>query len=88
MHRTFALSSTPSSSNCRSFFRDTFPHLIDLFDRALSLVVEFEEPIEANVVALGTGDPWQEAVEIASQIKARALVIDNENSTERLGGPT
>jgi magnesium chelatase subunit D len=38
-------------------------------------------------VALGTGDPWQEAVGIASQIKTRALVIDTENSTERLGRP-
>ena len=38
-------------------------------------------------VALGTGDPWQEAVDIASQIKARALVIDTENSTERIGRP-
>jgi magnesium chelatase subunit D len=38
-------------------------------------------------VALATGDPWQEAVDIASQIKARALVIDTENSTERLGHP-
>jgi magnesium chelatase subunit D len=38
-------------------------------------------------VALGTGDPWQEAVDIACQIKARALVIDTENSTERIGRP-
>jgi magnesium chelatase subunit D len=38
-------------------------------------------------VALGTGDPWQEAVDIANQIKARALVIDTENSTERIGRP-
>ena len=38
-------------------------------------------------VALGTGDPWQEAVDIASQIKVRALVIDTENSTEQIGRP-
>ncbi len=38
-------------------------------------------------VPLGTGDPWQEALDVASQIKARALVIDTENSTERLGRP-
>jgi magnesium chelatase subunit D len=38
-------------------------------------------------VALGTGDPWQEAVDIASQIKGRAVVIDTENSTERIGRP-
>ena len=33
----------------------------------------------------GAGDPWQEARDVASQIKTRALVIDTENSTERLG---
>jgi magnesium chelatase subunit D len=38
-------------------------------------------------VPLGTGDPWQEALDVASQIKTRALVIDTENSTERLGRP-
>lgn len=38
-------------------------------------------------VPLGTGDPWQEALDMASQIKTRALVIDTENSTERLGRP-
>jgi hypothetical protein len=38
--------------------------------------------MRANV-ALATGDPWQEALDIASQIKARALVIDTENSTAR-----
>jgi cobaltochelatase CobN len=30
------------------FFRDAFPHLIDLFDRAVSLVVELDEPVEQN----------------------------------------
>jgi magnesium chelatase subunit D len=38
-------------------------------------------------VPLGAGDPWQEALEVASQIKTRALVIDTENSSERLGRP-
>jgi magnesium chelatase subunit D len=38
-------------------------------------------------VPLGTGDPWQQALDIASQIKTRALVIDTENSVERLGRP-
>ena len=38
-------------------------------------------------VPLGTGDPWEEALDVASQIKTRALVIDTENSTERLGRP-
>jgi cobaltochelatase CobN len=30
------------------FFRDAFPHLIDMFDQAVSLVVELEEPLEQN----------------------------------------
>jgi magnesium chelatase subunit D len=38
-------------------------------------------------VPLGAGDPWQEALDVASQIKTRALVIDTENSTERFGRP-
>lgn len=38
-------------------------------------------------VPLGTGDPWQEAMDIASQINIPALVIDTENSAERLGRP-
>jgi magnesium chelatase subunit D len=38
-------------------------------------------------VPLGSGDPWLEALDIASQIKIPALVIDTENSAERLGRP-
>jgi cobaltochelatase CobN len=30
------------------FFRDAFPHLIDLFDRAVSLVVDQDEPLDQN----------------------------------------
>ncbi|WP_213805106.1 cobaltochelatase subunit CobN [Granulicella sp. dw_53] len=30
------------------FFRDAFPHLIDLFDQAVSLVIEQDEPLEQN----------------------------------------
>lgn len=30
------------------FFRDAFPHLIDMFDQAVSLVVELEEPLDRN----------------------------------------
>jgi cobaltochelatase CobN len=30
------------------FFRDAFPHLIELFDRAVSLVIELEEPLDRN----------------------------------------
>ena len=38
-------------------------------------------------VALATGEPWQEALEMASGLKTRALVIDTEQSAERLGRP-
>jgi magnesium chelatase subunit D len=38
-------------------------------------------------VSLGIGDPWQEALDIAGQINIPALVIDTENSAERLGRP-
>ncbi len=38
-------------------------------------------------VSLANGDPWQEALDIASQIKIPALVIDTENTAERLGRP-
>jgi cobaltochelatase CobN len=30
------------------FFRDAFPHLIDMFDQAVSLVVELDEPLDQN----------------------------------------
>jgi cobaltochelatase CobN len=30
------------------FFRDAFPHLIELFDQAVSLVVELDEPLDQN----------------------------------------
>jgi cobaltochelatase CobN len=30
------------------FFRDAFPHLIDLFDQAVSLVIEQNEPLDQN----------------------------------------
>jgi len=36
-------------------------------------------------VSVGAGDPWQEALDIAAQIHVPALVIDTENSAERLG---
>ena len=35
-------------------------------------------------VALGRGDPWQEAIEIASGIHCAALVIDTENTAQPL----
>jgi magnesium chelatase subunit D len=36
-------------------------------------------------VPLHSGDAWQDAIDIASQIKSASLVIDTENSSERLG---
>jgi magnesium chelatase subunit D len=36
-------------------------------------------------VPLGTGDAWHDALDIAGQIKSSILVIDTENSSERLG---
>ena len=30
------------------FFRDAFPHLIDTFDQAISMVVELDEPLDQN----------------------------------------
>jgi cobaltochelatase CobN len=30
------------------FFRDAFPHLIDLFDQAVGMVVELDEPLDQN----------------------------------------
>ena len=36
-------------------------------------------------VPLEAGDPWQDALDIAGQIKSSALVIDTEQSSERLG---
>lgn len=38
-------------------------------------------------VAIGSGDPWQEALSLASQIHTPALVIDTEDSNEHLGRP-
>lgn len=39
----------------------------------------------ANVPLNSGGDPWQDALAIAQRIKTSALVIDTENSRERLG---
>jgi cobaltochelatase CobN len=33
------------------FFRDAFPHLIEMFDQAVSLVVELDEPLDQNFPA-------------------------------------
>ena len=36
-------------------------------------------------VALGTGDPWQEALEIAGALRCRALVVDTESNAQPMG---
>jgi Mg-chelatase subunit ChlD len=36
-------------------------------------------------MSLGTGDAWQDALDVAGQIKSSTLVIDTENLNERLG---
>jgi magnesium chelatase subunit D len=36
-------------------------------------------------VPLHSDDPWQDALDIAGQIQSPAVVVDTENSTERLG---
>jgi magnesium chelatase subunit D len=38
-------------------------------------------------VALGSGDPWQEAMEIAGELRCSALVVDTENAAQPLGRP-
>lgn len=38
-------------------------------------------------VAVAEGDPWQEALDLARRIATSALIIDTENSSERLGRP-
>jgi magnesium chelatase subunit D len=38
-------------------------------------------------VALAGGEPWQEALEMATKLVTRALVVDTEQSVERLGRP-
>jgi magnesium chelatase subunit D len=38
-------------------------------------------------VSLRDGDPWLEALEIASQFRTRAVVIDTEDSSKRVGRP-
>jgi magnesium chelatase subunit D len=36
-------------------------------------------------VALGTGDPWQDALDMAGKVPCRSLVIDTENGAQPLG---
>ena len=66
--------------------RTPLAHALDLAKKYLTpaTVLILLTDGRANV-PLGSGDPWQEALDIASQIKVPALVIDTENSAERLG---
>jgi magnesium chelatase subunit D len=68
--------------------RTPLAHALDLARRYLTAatVLILLTDGRANV-AVGAGDPWQEALEIASEIKTPALVIDTESSSERLGRP-
>jgi len=38
-------------------------------------------------VSLTNGDPWLETLDLARQLNTRAIVIDTENATERVGRP-
>jgi magnesium chelatase subunit D len=68
--------------------RTPLAHALDLAQSYLTpaTVLVLLTDGRANV-SLGEGDPWQEALEIASRIKTTALVVDTENSAERLGRP-
>jgi magnesium chelatase subunit D len=62
---------------------------------ALDLARSYVTPATALIVLtdgranvpMHNGDPWQEALEIAAEIKTPALVIDTETANERLGRP-
>jgi Mg-chelatase subunit ChlD len=38
-------------------------------------------------VALRSGDPWREAIEIAGELRCAALVVDTENTAQPLHRP-
>ena len=62
---------------------------------ALTLAQEYITPATILIlltdgranVAVASGDPWQEALHLAGQIRIPALVIDTEDTNERLGRP-
>jgi cobaltochelatase CobN len=57
------------------FFRDGFPHLIDLFDRAVAAVADLDEPAEWNPLAARTQQEsaeWQQQGLPAEQAQQRA----------------
>jgi magnesium chelatase subunit D len=66
--------------------RTPLAHALDLARKYLApaTVLILLTDGRANV-PLEAGDPWQDALDIAEQIKSSALVIDTENSNERLG---
>ncbi|WP_417668898.1 cobaltochelatase subunit CobN [Roseibium sp.] len=58
------------------FFRDAFPHQIDLFDSAVRAVAALEEPEEANPIAAGV---------LRDRIKFERQGVDAEESLRRAG---
>jgi magnesium chelatase subunit D len=65
--------------------RTPLAHALDLarsYVTASTLLILLTDG-RANV-PLRTGDPWQEAMEIASQLRCPALVIDTENAAQSL----
>jgi magnesium chelatase subunit D len=68
--------------------RTPLAHALDLAQNYLTpaTILVLMTDGRANV-ALGSGEPWQESLEMATRLKTAALVIDTEQSTERLGRP-
>jgi magnesium chelatase subunit D len=68
--------------------RTPLAHALDLAQNYLTpaTILVLMTDGRANV-ALGNGEPWQESLEMAARLKTAALVIDTEQSTERLGHP-
>jgi magnesium chelatase subunit D len=66
--------------------RTPLAHALDLARKYLTpaTVLILLTDGRANV-PLETGDPWQDALDIAEQIKSSVLVIDTEHSSERFG---
>ncbi len=68
--------------------RTPLAHALDLAKSYLtpSTVLVLLTDGRANV-PVQNGDPWQEALDLAGQIKTPAVVIDTEDSAERIGRP-
>jgi magnesium chelatase subunit D len=66
--------------------RTPLAHALDLAQNYLTpaTILVLMTDGRANV-ALGSGEPWQESLEMATRLKTAALVIDTEQSTQRIG---